>query len=524
MTTKHLLTLALAALAATARAQQSVPLAATAQQPLAGEAQYRYDDATQLWRHTAAAAALTLDSARNRGYAELRLAHQSGDYHRVQEGRQDNRLTFSTERYQHIGRYLYGYGRFDFDYGRTKGRAWSDVRRTYNSNPFISGSSVAGKYDLQDFDLAARVGTVDFGGWRFGLGLDYKVGDLSRLRDPRSRSRLLDYRLTPSVTRTMGRHTVGLAAWYHRYKEKLPSLTTVQADPNLMYYEMTGLEAATGTIGGYKGYEREYVDHVLGVQLQYGYQSATLRSVNAVGIERGTESMYEQYKREPGKYHTYIYKVQSHNRLMGRRTIHELDLAATYREAYADEYRPELIITIDSATSIASRRYANRFTYRKRYQLKTLDASLRYRLDFTDGAAIRSYVGLGAALATVSQKHLLPTSKQNLAATNLSAEYGQSLLANRRLWVELGAGYHIAHKADLRLADATTDYARSVLIPDQAIYEANHFTGRLAVTYQFPLTLKGYRSLWYVRADAATLRAQHGLDRNSVGITVGVFN
>lgn len=519
MTTKHLTALTLLALATPLMAQQPQ------ERPhLTGEGQYRYDEATQLWLHTAASAGLTLDSTHNRGYAEFHQSHRSGDYHRVQEGSQANRLAFRTERYQHIGKYLYGYGRFEFDYGRTKNRVWSDVRRTYHANPFISGSAVAGKYDLQDFDLTARVGTVDLGGWRFGLGLDYKVGDLSRLRDPRSRSRLLDYRLTPSATRTMGRHTIGMGAWYHRYKEKLPGLTTVQEDPNLMYYQMTGLEAATGTIGGYKGYEREYVNHTLGAELQYGYRSQQFRSVNAVSISRGAENMYEQYKREPGKYYTYIYKVQSHNRIVAARALHELDLDATWQQAYADEYRPELVITIDSLTSISSRNYVNRFTYRKRFQLKTFDASLRYRLNFTDAQAVRSYVGLAATLSTVSQKHLLPTSKQNLAATDLHAEYGQSLLPGRRLWLALGAGLHLAHKADLRLADVATPYAQSVLLPDQAYYRANHFTGSLALTYQFPMTLKGYRSLWYVRADAQTLRARHGLERNTVGLTIGVFN
>ena len=513
MTTKHFLSLALLALATPAMAQQ----------PLAGKGEYLFDDATQLWRHTAATAGLTIDSARNRGYAELSATHHSGDFHRVQEGNQTNRLDFVTERYQHIGNYLYAYGRFAFDYGRTKERAWSDVMRTYESNPFISGSAVPGKYDFQYFDLTARVGTVALRQWRFGLALDYKVGDLSRLRDPRSRSRLLDYKLTPSATFTLGRHTVGLAAWYHRYKEKLPSLTTMQDDPNLYYYQMTGLEAATGTIGGYKGYSRQYVNHAFGAEVQYGYRAEAFSSVNAASIERGTESMHEQYKREPGKYVTYIYKVHSHNRVKTGTALHEIDLAAAHQQGYADEYRPELIITIDSVTSISSRNYRNLFTYRKRFQLKTFDANLRYRLNLTHGRTVKNYAGVAAAFHTSSQKHLLPTSKFNLATTDLTAEYGHGLLAGH-LWLEATAGYHIAGKADLRLADDTTPYARAVLLPDMDYYRANHWRGSLALTYHFPMTVKGYRSNWYVRAQAATLRARGGLDRNTFGITIGVLN
>ena len=175
----------------------SLPLASLAQ-----ESQYRYADANQLWRQTDNAAGLSLDSAANRGVAYFDLQHREGDYRRVQEGGQKNQLEFFTERYQRISSILVGYGSFRFDMDRTKDRAWCDVMRPYNSNPYFSGSSISGKYDTQQFDLTAAVGTIQMLGFTGGLRLDYKVSDLSRLRDPRSRSELLDYKLTPSLTYT----------------------------------------------------------------------------------------------------------------------------------------------------------------------------------------------------------------------------------------------------------------------------------------------------------------------------------
>ena len=216
---------------------------AQAQEPLSGQGHYLHDEAVQLWHNTQNAAGLAQDSSRNRGLAEFHYGHRSGDYRRVQEGGVTNTLSFYTERYQRVGRYLHTYGRFLFRNGRVQNRAWNDVMRTYGSNPFISGSAVAGKYDFLDFDLTARLGTVEWGGWTAGVGLDYRVGDLSRLRDPRSRSQLLDYKVAPGVSRRLGSHTLGLAGWYRRYKEKIPNLTTVQNAPNLLYYQMTGLEA-----------------------------------------------------------------------------------------------------------------------------------------------------------------------------------------------------------------------------------------------------------------------------------------
>lgn len=242
-------------------------LPTTLQAQTIDESAYRLADAASLWSTTTNAAGLTLDDRVDRGVAMMEAGHESNDFHRVQEGNQDNGLRFFTERYQHLGRYLYGYGKFDFDMGRTKNRRWSDVRRTYNSNPFISGSEVSGSYDRQDISLTAAVGTTAFGPWRFGLRLDYQLGDLSRLRDPRSRSEMLDYRLAPSLTYSIGHSTLGLEGHYRRYKEKIPDITTVQTDPNLKYYTMTGMENANGVVGGYNGYMREYVDHEFGFRL-----------------------------------------------------------------------------------------------------------------------------------------------------------------------------------------------------------------------------------------------------------------
>ena len=101
-----------------------LPLASSAQ-----EAHYRYADATQLWRLTDNAAGLSLDSGFIRGIAHFDVQHHEGDFRRVQEGGQQNQLSFATERYQRIGHILVGYGSFRFGMDRTKDRAWCDVMR-----------------------------------------------------------------------------------------------------------------------------------------------------------------------------------------------------------------------------------------------------------------------------------------------------------------------------------------------------------------------------------------------------------
>ena len=489
---------------------------------------YQLADESQVWRLTGNAAALSLDpetcdSSANRGLAYFDLMHRSGDYRRVQEGGQMNQLIFHAERYQKIGKYLYGYGSFDFDMGRTKDRAWSDVLRSYNSNPYISGSSVPGRYDHQNFKLVAKLSTVALGHFTYGATLLYKVGDLSRLRDPRSRINLAEYKLAPSVTYSAGQHTLGLALHYDRRKEKLPNMTTVQTDPNLSYYVMTGLENATGTIGGYNGYQREYVNHEFGAELDYGFKGSQWRSVNALSLRMGREYVYGQYKYEPGNYRTINYGLASRNRIRQDGQLHSIDLQLNYETGSADEYKSERVSTTDSETGIVSVEWRKILEYKKRYQLKKWDADLHYRLSWTKDEAVNSYCGLQYTLQSVSNKYLLYTSELKYSASNILAEGGYGFL-NHHLWLEGSLGYRIRHKADIALYDATTDYAQSVLLPDMPYYEANYWQGRLAVTYQFPLTIKGYTAQWFVKAYGSYLKTNNSLDASTIGLSFGLFN
>ena len=125
-------------------------LVALAQSNTTIEGTYRHDDLVQIWRNTDIAAGLTLDSMRNRGFTSMGYTLQEGDYHRVQEGSAQRLLNFYTERYQRIGKWLYGYGSVNFDTGNERERVWSDVYRTYNSNPYFSGITKIGRASCRE--------------------------------------------------------------------------------------------------------------------------------------------------------------------------------------------------------------------------------------------------------------------------------------------------------------------------------------------------------------------------------------
>lgn len=510
-------------------------MAQTPSDSLVGEPEYRYKNLTQLWHNTSNAAGLSLDDSPNRGFASIRFNHRGGDYHRVQEGGAMNNMQFFTERYQRLGRYLYSYGKVDFNLGRTKDRAFADQYRPYNSNPYQSGSDIAGSYDHQDFDMVASVGTTDFSGWRFGLQLNYQLGDLSRLRDPRSRSQLLDYRLTPSVSYTMGGHTLGLSGYYDRRKEKMGPLVTVQSDATLTYYLFSGMEYATGTIGGYSSFNREWVNHQVGAAMDYGYRSDSFHTLNSFGISRGEEYAYGTYKYEPGRYFTYLYNVQSQNRLLTGSVLHQVDVRMDWQQGYADEYRQQLIIKNDPQIGTTSYTYEKQLEFRKRYQVRTFDCAFRYRANFLNDApsrllqqataSLKGYTGFSIDTHKASNRHLLPLSSSDFSRINFQLENGISLF-KQHLTADLTLGYSVSTRADLQLADDTSVLAQRVLLKDLPYYDANLLHGRLQVMYQFPLTIKKSRAMWFVKAfgDFTSANSAGHPNLYNVGFSVGLFN
>ena len=515
-----------------------VPLASLAQ-----ESQYRFQDATELWRLTDNAAGLSIDNPfqLNRGYAHFDLSHRSGDYHRVQDGGQRNMLAFDTERYQSIGKYLKAYGRFTFGMDRTKERAWADIWDPFDGSPFYTGSSIKGKYDTQLFDLTAAIGTMPIrenvagpvGKLTLGARLDYKVGDQSRLRDPRSRNELLQYRVTPSVAYTFGYDgdiTIGLSGHYDRRKEKLPGLVTVQEDPNLKYYVMSGMEAATGTVGGYKGFNREWVRHELGAELSFAMRKWTIyrdecpyNTVNSFGIARATEDAWGQYKYSPGKYTSYIYSFTSRHRIRHKALLHEIDFEEKTSEGYADEYRQTLVQERDPEKGYTSFHYDTQMVYKKRFQRLPYDVSIHYRLNHVGVDDVKSYVGLAAALQGDNIQHLLHTSELDWQRLSLSFEGGYGFF-DGRLWIDATATYSPSTKADLQLADATTDYAQLVLVPDLTWYNANWRRGQLSAKYLFPLRVKCINTNAYVKAYYDCIQTNDDRSLQTVGISFGLFN
>jgi hypothetical protein len=116
----------------------------------------------------------------------------------------------------------------------------------------------------------------------------------------------------------------------------------------------------------------------------------------------------------------------------------------------------------------------------------------------------------------------LATSQLKYTFSQFGIEGGYGFFA-KRLWLKANADYHVSHKADLNLNNAATDYAQGVLLPDMEYYSANYWQGRIELTYQQPLTIKGRQTLWFAKLYGSYLKTDNSLDGKGAGVSVGLY-
>lgn len=488
---------------------------------------YDYNRLNQSWFKTQNAAGLTRDSLIEQGIAYFQLEKLEGSHYLVQDGDSHNKLLFVSESFKKIGKYLYGYGKVSFDMGRMFNRSWSDVYRSHNSNPYFSGSSIKGKYDTQNFNLSASLASVDINGFTYGFKLDYNVGDLSRLRDPRSRANLADYRIIPSATYSFGKHVLGLDAGYHRRKEKIPSITTVQTDPNMKYYILTGMENVNGVVGGYSGFKRQFVHHEFEGGLSYSYSGSLWNSVNSLILKKGHEDVTGDMKYMPGKYHTSVIGFSSFNRFTTEKLWHTLNFNISMEDSYADEYVQEKVTEKDPVTGIESSYWHTLISYDKRYKVNVSDISFDYKIHWLNNQKKEklAFLGINLDYRNVSNEFTLPYSALKYSYADATLNGGGTVWKKglSSLSVEANVGYLASLDASIELSDNTTDYAQQVLLPDMQYYSASVLHGDLSVQYSFPIKVKDKRSQLFVKMFGEYLSTNKDTDRYNVSLAFGIY-
>jgi len=495
------------------------------------------------WLQLTNAAGLGLTKVKSHGITELGYKSDFGDYHRAQEGNERSGLNFYSERFDKISKNWVSWGSFNFVMDREKNRAWSDVISIFNSNPYIYGSSVPGNYDRQLFDFHVKLSRVEKNRLTYGLGLDYLVGDLSRLRDPRTRIFLADYALLPAlVYKLTNTQRIGLNLKAAYRKEKMPSITTVQDDPNLRYYTFLGVENADATIGGFKGFQRQFVSNVYGGELQYALKSNQSEIVISGGGDYEQQQILENIKQSPGSYEAINLKA----RIVGNTILNDkllnLAICGTMKTGAADEYIQKLVSVNNPTTGVNSQSWETLFTYNNRYINSAYTANLKFDMrdintDKTDYAWL---AGIEGSVSGFVNQYNLPFSQfaTNRYATSLYGHYRLLNKNNKRLTLNAKVGYSAGFDNKLQFSEGATevpelgastfkqgmyDIATNVYLPDLDYFNTNAYNASLEAKYTIPLNLKkakmtGFIKAWYGQEMTKSLGSW-----TSMGVSVGII-
>ena len=498
-------------------------------------AQQRPSDAHQLtletlfqpYSRTYNAAGMGLFQPASGSKTQIKVFDQAGDYHLAQQGESDYGFEFSTLRYDSFSDKFFMRGSFYYSLDREKNRKWSDVMDPWFSIPYTYGSSIAKDYDTHDCGLSLDLYTAPL--WEkvsFGLKTNYRVADISGLRDPRPRTGFLDLQLVPSVLLTLGNHHIGLDAGYGYSKEKLSGLTTIQSYPNLYYYKMKGLDHVDGAISAYSGFKRQFVGSRLRGDLSYAYRQDALEALVSGGVEYAFLDAYGDKMQKPGSYNYREYNAQAELTFRGSSLVHNLRLEGLYKDAGGDEFLQELTSVKDPETGATTETWETLYQYTNIYMLGKVDASVAYRLfgGFT-GKDYRWSAGLSVGYSGFDKEYHLPYSQFKASALRLGVEGSFRLLNAKGHKVELSAAVKGSKAADpvLTLTEENL-YVEEVLRPDSAYYSKDYVTVGGGLEWQFPLSLgKAGKANGYVRAEGSYLKALPEGSLATVQLAVGLY-
>lgn len=482
----------------------------------------------QQWSNTSNAAGISFSKVDMGSFVTLEGYNSGGDYHRAQEGNANNGLKFFTERYDKFNDKVLVKGSFSFNLNKEKERAWSDVFNTYNSNPYIFGSSIKGNYETQKFDLNLKVYTLQFGKFNYGLTLDYHVADMARQRDPRSRSYLLNYSMIPSVIYNINNNNkIGINLFYRYNKEKMPGLSTVQTDPNLQYFTFTGMENAIGRIGGYRGFSRQFVSDAFGADIQYAFSNDNVDWLTSAGAELLNEEILGDKKQSPGSYNSYSYNLYSNLLWHRDRFLHNFKLRASIVDGGANEFRQNLIAQRDTISGLTTQTWETIYTYKNRYIVKTanIEASWKfYSLD-KSGQSYKWSAGLSADYSSFENIYYLQKSEYGAGKVSVGVN-GSYLLWNSRynkliFDAEVLAGFKTTSKLNV---NSETEIYHNILLPDLAYHNRNTIYAGGNLTYTFPLQfVKSSKLTGYAKLYGGNIFTTGNIGWYNAGVAIGLL-
>lgn len=487
------------------------------------------------WFRSSNISGFATDSIPKLSSVELGYHTQRGEFHRIQEAGDMNAARFAAKKITPIGKYFL-YGNFDFEQSRGFDKSWADVIDPYNTSPMIFGSSIKAPYDWQSFGLNIKMGSRTQSRFMHGVTADYRVGELSRQRDPRTLTEFADYNITPGISYLIGKNTrLGLNFQYRFRKESMGSILTIQEDPMISYYVFSGLENFKVVTGksSYASFERFFKNNYWGGDLQL---QQVIASKSKLLISGGITKMNQaiegdsQVKENPGNLNQYQAKAGIDLVVNTVKGIHSLKIEGLYSNSALDLNVQEYSSTSNPITGVSSKEWITLYTHKNMFISDDINGKVNYsyyRLKNGNSNEYRWMLGVGAEYTDFYKEYRIPYSTIGASRfySNIKGAYQIDLKKNKNLHFMFDLGY--APSINTKTEDLKDNiYTQQVLNPDfENFYKKDFVHAQLDVRYELPWILKKTAMNLYVKAyvkDLTTIQSERK-HLSSFGISIGIL-
>ncbi len=498
---------------------------------------------TNNWLNSNNAAGLSFIEFHTHGNSELGYMKEGGDLHRSQEGNSNKGMRFYSERYDKINKNWISWGSFEFKMNTENNRTWSNTFNTYNNSPYLFGDSVPGRYDSQTFNLHAKICRKIHNKLSLGLAIDYFAGDMSRLRDARTRTFIANYAIAPALAYKINESNIGgFTAGFRFEKEKMPSVTTVQSDPEINYYFFLGNENVNAIKNAYLGFDRQYVNRELFTDFQYNYKKEKIDWITSIGLANRKQEVLGSERESPGEFIMDKIGINSKLNLFLNRYLMILDFKSNLQIGSANEFLQELIVTNDTIKHDVSKKWETLYVYKNRFSTKSYyaDLNLNLRNLLNNGIDYSWSAGFDGQYYGFSNIYQLPYSafENQRARVGLNGSLRVFNKNKHRVTIQAAGGYSFSMSDNLKLNSIATTVpglssttfekasykiANEVLIPDMQFYKENVLDLRTNVRYSFPLKVKKNVLTGQLKAYFGTQQGSSIGSWTSAGVSVGII-
>lgn len=488
----------------------------------------------QQWFRSTNISGFGTDSVLRLSVVELGYHSQKGYLHRVQEAGEANAARFAARKIMPIGKY-YLYGNFDFEQSRSFNKSWSDAIDPYQTGAMLFGSAIKAPYDWQSFGFNVKLGSRKQSRFMHGVSVDYRVGELSRQKDPRSLTEFADYSLSPGVSYLLWERTrVGLNLLYRFRKESMGNIKSIQEDPMIPYYLFTGLENYRVVVGksAYGSFSRYFKDNYWGGDIQVqqitGNRSKLLVSGGFIRMNQSIEG--GSVRENPGNLNQHNFRAGADLVLNANKGIHFIRLEGNYTNSGLDENIQEYSSNNDTETGIETKKWTTLYTHKNRFVSKALNGSINYAYHslYPDNTSeYRWMLGASAEYTSFDKEYRLPYSAIGAARLNshIKGAYQVDMKNKRNIHFLVDLGY--APSMDTKMEDLKDNiYTKEVLNQDfEHFYKKDFVHAQLDIRYEHPLVIKKMPVNLYVKAyikNSASLQTDRR-QLTSFGISLGML-